>query len=42
MVKWIVELHGGCVEVESEPGRGALFRVILPGTPPPAMGAEGL
>ncbi len=29
-VRGIVEAHGGRVEVETAPGRGALFRVILP------------
>jgi signal transduction histidine kinase len=30
LVKAIVEAHHGEVSVESEPGRGAVFRVMLP------------
>ena len=31
MVKKIAALHGGRVEVESEPGRGTVMRLVLPG-----------
>ncbi len=30
IVKWIVNLHSGSIEVESEEGKGALFRVSIP------------
>lgn len=33
MVKRVIELHGGSVEVESDVGRGSVFRVLLPVEP---------
>jgi PAS domain S-box-containing protein len=40
LVQRIVELHGGSVQVESEPGRGSVFTIILPWHTDPSIPAE--
>ena len=34
IARWITELHGGIIAVESTPGAGSVFRVSLPATQP--------
>jgi signal transduction histidine kinase len=34
ITKAIVEAHGGSIDVDSEPGRGTIFRIVLPGFRP--------
>jgi len=40
LVKHSAEAHGGTVEVESEPGKGSVFSIILPLSGPPTGAAK--
>ena len=41
ITKWIAEAHGGSISVQSRPGRGSSFEVLLPRAGAGGVGAEG-
>jgi PAS domain S-box-containing protein len=41
IVKKIMDLHGGEIEIDSQPGRGTTVRLIIPGVVTPAPAATG-
>ncbi len=42
LVRRMAELHGGSIQVESAPGQGSRFTILLPWLPPGATGAPDL
>jgi PAS domain S-box-containing protein len=40
LCRGVIQEHGGSIQVESQPGRGTVFRVTLPVTTPPATVPE--
>ncbi len=40
IVRYIVEAHGGAIEVSSTPGQGAVFTILLPLEPPQGTGVS--
>jgi two-component system phosphate regulon sensor histidine kinase PhoR len=42
IVKHIARVHGGRAEVESTPGKGSTFRIVLPSRVQPASGSQGV